>query len=352
MKKEVVTRDLPVDFLICDESAESSEHLHVIRPLTTFNFSKYGNQVLRIPNLLEVHRIFLEGGYDRIMCSTEFPMGLVSLFLKQAFNVETHFFMHTDWMEYLERTVGLEKRELDRVRRIIRMFYKQFDTVFALNTDHKKWLCGRDMGLKKSQVALTSHWADERFIPAKIAKRDVFKSANEDNFVLLYSGRISTEKGILDLPEIYNAIKLAHPHVKLVLAGSGTDEKILKEKLPDAEFLGWVDQADLPRIYAAADMLILPSSFDTFGCVILEAMQCACPVAAYKQKGPKDIIKHKENGLLGKDASALAWSITKYIANPARQAEMKKAALARSAAYSSVAITDQLLQNIGLPLNV
>ncbi len=80
--REIQESDIAVDFLICHEDAEPESHLHVIRPLASFNVPGYGEQVIRIPDLMEIARIFYQGGYDRIVCSTEGPMALVSLFIK------------------------------------------------------------------------------------------------------------------------------------------------------------------------------------------------------------------------------------------------------------------------------
>jgi glycosyltransferase involved in cell wall biosynthesis len=348
MLKEVQSRDLPIDFLICDANAEAEDHLHVVKPLSTFAFKEFGNQEFRVPNLLEIHKIFLEGSYDRIMCSTEFLMGGVALFLKESFQVPAHFFMHTDWLEYFEKSVYLEKRELDRVRRMIRAFYKQFDKIFVLNSDHKAWLTGRDMLIPESSVSLTAHWAADIFKPTASKISQVFNTLDEDDIVLLYSGRISSEKGVFDLPKIYEKVKHTYPQAKLVIAGTGSDEEALRALLPEALFLGWVDSSKLPEIYSAADLLILPSTFDTFGCVVLEAMQCGCPVAAYNQKGPKDIISHNENGLLADHAEALARSICELLADPEQLARLRKNALSRTTDYSPTRIVDRMLVDMGL----
>src|SRR5262249_39124999 len=79
---EIQRRNLPVDFLICDAKVAEEPHLRVVRPLMTFTISEYGAQEFRIPDPLEIARIFHRGGYDRVVCSTEGPMALVALFLK------------------------------------------------------------------------------------------------------------------------------------------------------------------------------------------------------------------------------------------------------------------------------
>ena len=139
---EIQRRNLPVDFLICDSNAAAESHLLVVRPLTTFAVREYSEQEFRVPDLLEIAGIFYRGGYDRVVCSTEGPMALVALFLKFMFNIPGHFFMHTDWIEFAKHTTDLDQHARDRIRRMLRALYRQFDGVFALNTDHREWLIG------------------------------------------------------------------------------------------------------------------------------------------------------------------------------------------------------------------
>src|ERR1035438_4705736 len=92
---EIKKRNLPIDILVCSKSLEPDDHLTVVTCVTEF---MYRDQLIRIPNYLEIRRIFLEHQYDRIICSTEGPMGMAALYLKNSFSVRTFFFIHTDWL--------------------------------------------------------------------------------------------------------------------------------------------------------------------------------------------------------------------------------------------------------------
>lgn len=80
--REIQRNDLAIDMLVCHESAEEEPHLQVIRPLDSVSLPESGGQELRIPDLMEIARIFRDGGYDRIVCSTEGPMVAAALVLK------------------------------------------------------------------------------------------------------------------------------------------------------------------------------------------------------------------------------------------------------------------------------
>ncbi|MDQ6995856.1 MAG: glycosyltransferase, partial [Mariprofundus sp.] len=270
--REIQRTDLPVDFLICHADTEAESHLHVVRPLTSFSVSDFGEQEFRIPDFMQVARIFYEGGYDRIVCSTEGPMALLSLFIKHMFNVPAYFFMHTDWIDFIKDNTDLTQHERDRIRRFLRFFYQQYTGVFVLNNEHRDWLTGHQMQLPEESVFLTAHHTQPRDPEIQpVHKKELFSDASDDTPVLFYAGRISKEKGLFDLPEIIKHVRASLPDVRLVIAGTGPADAALKAVLPDALFLGWVDKARMKSLYAGLDMFIFPSRFDTFGNVVLEA---------------------------------------------------------------------------------
>lgn len=347
MLGEIRKRDLPIDILVSSSTLESGDHLIVVPPLAEHTFSFYEHQPLRVPNLMEIHRLFNEGQYDRIICSTEGPMGFISLYLKNAYSVPAYFYVHTDWMMFARQVLDFDHESRSRLRRILRAFYRGFDGLFVLNRDHQAWLTGRDMGFERSRVFLTAHWAEEEFTPRKTPKSELFGVKGSDP-VLLFAGRLSDEKGVMELPAIYKSVRESFPDVRIAVAGTGPREEDLRAALPDAVYLGWVDHARLPEYYSASDMLILPSKFDTFGCVVLEALSCGLPVAAYNTKGPRDIIVHGKNGYLARSRTELSASIKEHLGNRRRRSAFRKSALERAGTYNPDDIISHLLADVGL----
>jgi glycosyltransferase involved in cell wall biosynthesis len=348
--RQIQRKDIAIDMLVCHETAVPEPHLHVTRPLSAFTLPDSGGQQLRIPDLLEIARIFYEGGYDRVICSTEGPMVAVALYLKHMFNVPCFFFMHTDWIEYIKCTTQATQHERDRVRRLLRLLYSQFDGVFVLNREHRHWLTGFEMQLDKQKVFLTAHHAPEVNAPVKsIKKSDLFPDANDDTPVLFIACRLSAEKGIMDLPDILARAKKSLPNLKLVIAGSGPAEQELKALLPDARFMGWIDKPTLASLYAGLDLFVFPSRFDTFGNVLLEAFAHGMPAIAYDCKGPRDIIEHEVSGYLVNDPRDMAAQIVTHFGWQARRNTMRTAARARAAHYSADRIMAQYVKDLGLP---
>jgi glycosyltransferase involved in cell wall biosynthesis len=305
------------------------------------------DQKIRIPDYLKIHHKFLEGEYDRVMCSTEGPMGLAGLYLKHAYSVPAYFYMHTDWKNYSKRALKLDKENHNRLIRLLRAYYKAFDGLFVLNTDDLNWLKDKKMSIPKGSLFLTANWPGSYFFPRPSSKKQLFKTRKEYP-VLLYTGRISQERGSMELPAIYKAVRSAIPKIHMVIAGKGPAEERLKKALPEAEYLGWIDQMELPAIYSSADLLIHPSKFETFSNTILESLSCGLPVVAYNTKSPKDIIRHGVNGLLVMNQAEMIQQIIEYLNNPDLREKLKKSANETSKDYNSDKIIKRFLGDTGL----
>ena len=117
--------------------------------------------------------------------------------------------------------------------------------------------------------------------------------------VFLYVGRVSYEKNL----EAFLALDL--PGTKVVY-GSGPLLEPLRARFPKVQWRGVVPRHELPAIYSAADAFVVPSPNETFGLVMLEAMACGTPVAAFPVTGPLDVIGDSGGGVLDTDLRAAA----------------------------------------------
>lgn len=117
--------------------------------------------------------------------------------------------------------------------------------------------------------------------------------------VWLYFGRVAVEKGIGDF------LRLELPGSKLVV-GDGPAMTELRQAHPRATFVGYKHGEELAAYVAASDVFVFPSRTDTFGLVLLEAMACGVPVAAYPVTGPLDVVLDGVTGVLGEDLGAAA----------------------------------------------
>jgi glycosyltransferase involved in cell wall biosynthesis len=112
--------------------------------------------------------------------------------------------------------------------------------------------------------------------------------------IWLYVGRVAVEKNL----DAFLTLDL--PGTKVVI-GDGPAREQLSRRYPDAKFLGPKTGEDLVRHYAASDVFVFPSKTDTFGLVMLEALACGVPVAAFPVQGPCDVIGGAPVGVLRED---------------------------------------------------
>ncbi len=112
--------------------------------------------------------------------------------------------------------------------------------------------------------------------------------------IFVYVGRVAVEKNVesfleLDLPG------------STWVCGDGPAAAQLRARYPDVNWLGVLNPQELAQVYNSADVFVFPSRTDTFGLVLLEAMACGCPVAAYPVTGPVDVIGPEGPGALRDD---------------------------------------------------
>jgi glycosyltransferase involved in cell wall biosynthesis len=166
----------------------------------------------------------------------------------------------------------------------------------------RSWTHGVDMTLFSHQETV-SHHPELDDLPRPIA---------------LYVGRVSYEKNIASF--------LAMPwHGSKVVCGVGPLEKELKEKFHHVRWLGVLPRDELARVYAAADVFTFPSRNETFGLVMLEAMACGTPVAAYPVDGPLEVLRpdavyphHRKGGVLHEDLAFASLEALKIPRSEAR----------------------------------
>jgi glycosyltransferase involved in cell wall biosynthesis len=117
-----------------------------------------------------------------------------------------------------------------------------------------------------------------------------------DRPIVLYAGRLSPEKNL----DVLRLVHEAAPHAHLALVGDGPGRKQLERSLEavPATFTGFLRGEELASAFASADLFFMPSTTETLGFVVLEAMAAGVPVVAAEAGGIPDLVEHEENGVL------------------------------------------------------
>jgi glycosyltransferase involved in cell wall biosynthesis len=160
---------------------------------------------------------------------------------------------------------------------------------------------GRVLTTTDSMVKeLQAHGFTGEVIPwSRGVDREIFnpgyRDREDDRKVLVCVARVSKEKSLEDFFE------LNYPKSRKIMVGDGPMLEKYKKQYPDVEFVGYKTGKYLAAYYANADVFVFPSQWETFGIVMIEAMACGTPVAAYPCQGPEDVVESGVTGFLEKD---------------------------------------------------
>jgi glycosyltransferase involved in cell wall biosynthesis len=219
----------------------------------------------------KVARRLSEFAPDALHIATEGPLGMAArhIALTRALPFTTAY--HTRFPEYVRART---KMPLSWTYAFLRWFHGPSEAVMAPTEVVKRDL--ESYGFRN--VVTWSRGVD----------LDIFKPRHSERLrsappIFLYVGRVAVEKNI----EAFLQLNL--PGSKWV-AGEGPALKRIRTRYPNVNYLGVLSQQELAEVYASADVFVFPSKTDTFGLVLLEAMACGLPVAAYPVTGPLDVI--------------------------------------------------------------
>ncbi|ESR24235.1 glycosyltransferase family 4 protein [Lutibaculum baratangense] len=224
---------------------------------------------------------------DFIHIATEGPLGTMARqwCLKNRKGFTTSF--HTRFPEYLAARLPVPVS-------VSYAWLRRFHNAGLATMVSTERLAGelRERGFDKLRI-WTRAVDTDRFTPGEPAELGLAGP------IFLYVGRVAVEKGIS------NFLSLDLPGTKVVV-GDGPQRAELQRRFPDVKFLGVKTGDELVRIYRAADVFVFPSRTDTLGLVMMEAMACGTPVAAYPVTGPLDVVADSGAGVLDEDLRAAA----------------------------------------------
>jgi len=234
----------------------------------------YGEIRLALATSAKVGRLLDQAGPDAIHIATEGPLGVAarSWCLRRGLPFTTAY--HTQFPDYLAKRTHLPAALFWRY---IRWFHAPSRAILASTPTVMRQLAAHGLPHSKRW----SRGVDTLLFRPEETRQGRF--ARVAGPILLYVGRISVEKNV----EAF--LRCTHPGTK-VLVGDGPDLISLKRRYPQASFLGALQGEALAGAYASADVLVFPSRTDTFGLVMIEALACGTPVAAYPVPGPIDVL--------------------------------------------------------------
>jgi glycosyltransferase involved in cell wall biosynthesis len=219
---------------------------------------------------------------DHIHIATEGPLGLWARKYLSICDYRYNTAYHTKFPEGLKKLFGIPELI---TWPLVRWFHKHSGKVLTTTDSMVEEL--RAHGFRGEIVPWT-----------RGVDRAVFHPGHRENVpakYLLCVSRVSKEKNL----EAF--LEMDYPGYLKIMVGDGPMLETYREQYPDVHFTGFKTGEDLAHYYANAEVFVFPSQWETFGIVMIEAMACGTPVAAYPVQGPEDVIDEGVTGCMNDD---------------------------------------------------
>ncbi len=270
-------------------------------PISSFVSDIYQSFTVKIPSILNIIKKIYQLNPDEIIISTPGPVGLAGLIASKILGISTKMIFHTDFAKEAYEILKDEGFSLI-VDYLLKFVYNLADQILVNNLEYLNIL--KEKGFEQSKLKIFKRGLDLSIFK-KIDKRqtEIYSryKIKEDNFVMLYTGRISKDKNLDFIIDIYKDLKKRYSFIKFFVVGDGVylDElKIKYADIKDLIFTGILYNDKLAEYYSCADIMVFPSITDTFGMSVLEAQACGLPALVSNIGGPKTIVKNDETGFI------------------------------------------------------
>jgi glycosyltransferase involved in cell wall biosynthesis len=258
----------------------------------------YESYELKIPSILNSIKIIYDLEPDEIYISTPGPIGLLALLASKLLRVKCTGIYHTDFT--LEVSKLIEDESVSRLLgSMVKWFYEKMDEIGVFTKDYVSIL--EERGFNTSKMRIFNKGIDSALFSPHNSKKEEVERENHipEGINLLYTGRVSKDKNVDFLMDVYRELIKHYDDINLIVVGEGPYLEALKQKSRDLErvkFLGLVENSRLPLIYSSSDVFVFPSVTDTFGMVVLESQSCGLPALVSDKGGPQKIVINGETG--------------------------------------------------------
>lgn len=307
--------------ITCDSANNPGEEgVQNFKPIGVYEVSVYPEQKLFYPPFLELLNYCFNEGFTHIHSATPGPLGLAALSISRILGLPLVGTYHTalpQYAQYLTEDASIT----ELTWKYVLWYYDQMDLVFVPSKSTAAELV--DKGIAPHKIRLFPRGVDlDLFNPEKASDSIDEYCGPSRPVKLLYVGRISREKNLQLLVNVFKALCGSRDDIALVLVGDGPYREEMEESLRGAPavFMGYLEGEALASIYASCDLFVFPSTTDTFGNVVLEAQASGIPVIVTDCGGPQENVIPGETGLVveGHSESSFLEGIKTLLSDPKR----------------------------------
>ncbi|WP_305453515.1 glycosyltransferase family 4 protein [Bacillus mycoides] len=281
---------------------------------------------------------------DIIHIATPFNMGLCGLYYAKKLNIPVVGSYHTDFDAYL-RYYKIEFLS-NMLWNYLRWFHSHMQKNFVPSPETLHQL--KKKGFQ--QLYIWGRGVDcTLFHPTY--NKDLFRKKYNitAKYILSYVGRLAPEKDIDTLQTLIQTTNKERDDIHWLITGDGPLARFLHENAPKANvtFTGYLQGTNLAEVYASSDLMVFPSTTETFGNVVLESLACGTPVIGANSGGVKNIIKDEKTGFLcePKNEDSFLSSIYELLNNEEMRKQMSQDAHSYAATESWDEISSDLLMH-------
>ena len=315
------------------------------RPIFAAAMPGYKNLEITLPPLVRMLRIARRFRPDVIHISTPGSVGLVGLAAAKMLRVPICGVYHTDFPAYIDHLFndGVYTRVCTDC---MRSFYKRFNTIFTRSAGYMDSL--EALGIDRSRMVRLTPGIDLDSFRASDRDPNYWDShpdIRRDSVKVLSCGRISVEKNLPLLTEIWPAIRSrarsGGKDAQLIVVGDGPYRSEMEAALAphDAHFLGFRSGKELSTIYASCDLFVFPSLTDTLGQVVIESQSAGLPVVVASEGGPKEVVDDGRTGFVLPPHPADVWvdTVVGLITDSDRRTRMGQSAQSHAQQFTIAA---------------
>ncbi|MCI8446188.1 MAG: glycosyltransferase family 4 protein [Bacilli bacterium] len=319
-------------------------------PIGIYDYRLTGIYPIRVINKIKNWNL------DVIHSQTEFGVGTFARLIAKQFHiplVHTYHTMYEDYVHYI--TKGYFNGTSKKIVEYLTKFYCD-KTATELIVPTKK---AYDLFKNKYKVDRNIHIIPtgieiDRFYKEKLKKSQIsdlkrILSIQNEDFVILFVGRLGKEKSVDVLIDGQKEIIKKYKNVKLMIVGDGPDMEYFKKMVSNYKlennviFTGKVPYDDIPIYYGVADVFATASQTETQGLTVIEAMAASLPVLAIDDDSFRLTVVNDLNGYLFKDLKEYIKHVYYLIENPKEYSKIKKQARVSADVHSSKYFAERVL---------
>lgn len=299
LAETAAARDLPLKVATClEESPETSFPLVNFQPQLTMPIPAYTELTVSLPSMLEVVELIEREKYGQLIISCPGPVGLMGVLAAKLLKLPAYGVYHTDFPRYARMLTG-DLRLEQWMWSYIRWFYSGMEGVFVPSNFYRRQLT--ENGFDPRKLKLLPRGVDTNVFNPSHKRPGMWQEHDlEDRFTFLYVGRVSREKNMELLLDTFGRLVTDGLQANLAVVGDGPIRRELEDRyrgLPIA-FTGYLRGDDLAAAYASSDLFVFPSTTDTFGNVVLEAMVSGLPAIVSDKGGPAELVQPNRTGFV------------------------------------------------------